>query len=86
MVAQVRPLRRGLILGGTRVHDWFHAHRRIDRVLLTVEPLDLGGGLPLFSGAEGPAEAVLAARGYRQVDSRLLNRGGTRLLTFLPHA
>ena len=37
-VAEVRPLARGLILGGTRVHDWFLAHRAIHRVHLTEEP------------------------------------------------
>lgn len=76
-VAGVRPLRAGLILGGTRVHDWFLAQGAIDRVHLTVEPLRFGAGLPLFSDAAGPAEEVLAARGFARRSTRRLNAGGT---------
>lgn len=82
LVGDVRPLRRGLILGATRVHDWFHRAGRIDEVSLTVEPLRFGKGLPLFSGQEGPAETVLARLGYRMTDQRTLNAGGTRLFRF----
>jgi len=84
LVAPVRPLARGLILGGTRVHGWFHDHRRIDRVLLTVEPVAFGAGLPLFPGQTGPAEAVLDRLGYRAVSARALNAGGTRLVDLVP--
>ena len=82
LVAEVRPLRRGLILGGTRVHDWFHAAGRISRVMLTVEPVEFGAGLPLFTGQPGPAEEVLARLGYRLESERALNASGTRLLMF----
>lgn len=82
LVAPVRPLREGLILGGTRVHDWFHAQGRIDRVLLTVEPVRFGAGLPLFAGQGGPAEAVLARLGYRATGRRELNSRGTGLIVF----
>ena len=84
LVAGVRPLRRGLILGGTRVHDWFLAAGAIDRVHLTVEPVVFGGGLPLFTGAEGDAEAVLAARGFRAVSEDALNDAGTRYVVLEP--
>ena len=84
LVGAVHPLHRGLILGGTRVHGWFHRHGRIDRVLLTVEPLSFGAGLPLFPDTEGPAEAVLERLGYRPVAMRVLNAGGTRLVEMVP--
>jgi dihydrofolate reductase len=84
LVAPVRPLRRVVILGGTSVHGWFHDAGRIDRVLLTVEPLTFGAGLTLFPGRSGPAEEVLARLGYRSVGECALNGRGTRLVTFVP--
>lgn len=84
LVAGRWPMRRALILGATRVHDWFLAHRRIDRVLLTVEPVRFGGGLPIFSRHAGPPEAALASAGFRLADSQRLNAAGTKLLTYLP--
>lgn len=77
LVAAHHPLRHGLILGGTRVHDWFLAHDAIDRVHLTVEPVRFGAGLPLFSQHSGPAETVLAALGFGRQSTRALNAGGT---------
>lgn len=82
LVAPLRPMRRAVILGGTAVHDWFHRAGRIDRVLLTVEPVAFGAGLPLFPGEAGPAEAVLARLGYRLEESRTINPAGTRLLAY----
>jgi dihydrofolate reductase len=84
LVAPVHPLRHGAILGGTAVHDWFHRAGRIDRVLLTVEPVSFGTGLTIFTGETGPAEEVLARHGYRRTEERVLNPAGTRLLTYLP--
>jgi dihydrofolate reductase len=84
LVAAVRPLARGLILGGTRVHDWFHAARHIDRVSHTVEPVRFGEGLPVFAGTSGPAGEVLAARGYRRLSARVLNAAGTEFSTWEP--
>ena len=77
-VGTVRPLRHGLILGGTRVHDWFLDHGAIDRVHLTVEPVTFGAGLALFTRHAGPAEAVLDALGFRRLSVRTLNAAGTR--------
>ena len=84
LVGEVRPLSRGLILGGTRVHDWFLAAGAIDRVHLTVEPVVFGGGLPLFTGAAGPAERVLADRGFAVRHEEALNDAGTRYLVLEP--
>lgn len=83
-VAAVAPLQAGVILGGTAVHDWFLAHDAIDRVHLTVEPLEFGAGLPLFGAHRGCAEAVLRRLGYRCVQAQLLNAGGTRHTVWLP--
>lgn len=82
MVAPVRPLREGLILGGARVHDWFAAHDRIDAVALTVEPVRFGDGLPVFSDqrARDPV-AAFAEKGWTAAAARTLNAAGTRLVT-----
>lgn len=84
-VAGVHRLEKGLILGGTRVHDWFLQQGAIDRVHLTVEPLVFGSGLPVFSGQEdADAVALFTARGFRVVEERRLNEGGTRFLVLAP--
>lgn len=87
-VADVRTLAHGLILGGTTVHDWFHAHAAIHRVHLTVEPVRFGSGLPVFTGQgnDGPEQAF-AARGYRKLSEETLNAAGTRYSVWEgPHA
>ena len=78
LVAGYHPLGRGLILGGTRVHDWFLAHDAIDKVHLTVEPLRFGAGLPLFTDHAGSAERVLAALGFWRQSVKQLNASGTQ--------
>lgn len=85
LVGHVHPLRRGLILGGTTVHDWFHRHGSISRVHLTVEPVDFGSGLPIFSGqsSRDPLE-VFGQAGYEPVCERRLNAAGTRYLELRP--
>lgn len=85
LVGGVRPLREGLILGGTRVHDWFHAHGAVDAVELTVEPVVFGAGLPIFSDqrASDPV-AIFAEKGFAPVAERRLNAAGARLLSLAP--
>lgn len=84
-VEAVHPLRRGLILGGTRVHDWFLAHRAIDRVHLTVEPAAFGAGLPIFSGqTQRDPVAVFREAGFVVASERALNARGTRFLELAP--
>ena len=81
LVARVAPLSRGLILGGTRVHDWFLAHDAIDEVRQTIEPVSFGGGLPMFTGTSGEApEACIRRTGLALVSDREINDGGTRHL------
>ena len=83
-VGAVHPLGHGLILGGTRVHDWFLQHGAIDSVHLSVEPVAFGTGLPLFSGRQGPAEAVLEGSGFARLSERRLNDAGTRHSVWAP--
>lgn len=71
------PLQEGLILGGTRVHDWFWERGLIDRFELTLETVRLKAGLPLFSGIPDPL-AALAAAGYELVEEKQLNERGSR--------
>ena len=84
-VCEVHALARGLILGGTRVHDWFLAHRAIDRVHLTVEPVRFGSGLSVFSDARSadPVEEFLR-RGFEVTSEERLNSAGTRFLVLEP--
>ena len=85
LVADVRPLERGIVLGGTRVHDWFLERAAIDRVHLTVEPVHFGTGLPIFTGQEGDDPiAVFGAAGFASVHERALNATGTRFLVLEP--
>ena len=84
LVDNRHSLQRAVVLGGTRVHDWFLAAGRIDRVLLTVEPLTFGAGLPMFTGAWGDPVASLMARGFVVAHETALNPTGTRLITLFP--
>jgi len=83
LVGDVWPLTHGLILGGTRVHDWFMGHGAIDRVHLTVEPITFGGGLKMFSDQQGADPITeFGSRGYTVQNDRVLNAQGTRYLEF----
>jgi dihydrofolate reductase len=85
MVAAVRPMREALILGGARVHDWFHAHERIDAVTLTVEPVRFGEGLPLFpDDPGGDPVGAFERRGYTVAGSAPVNDRGTVLVRLRP--
>ena len=79
------PLERGLILGGTRVHDWFLAHGAIDRVHLTIEPVVFGTGIPMFSGVQAvdPVKLFLD-RGFGLDSEDMLNSAGTRYVVLTP--
>lgn len=83
-VLEVRPLQTGLILGGTAVHDWFLNRGAIDRIHLTIEPIEFGAGLSLFSGWKGSAEEVLAGIGFRKVQDDVLSEAGSRHQVWLP--
>jgi dihydrofolate reductase len=84
-VAHIHPLENGLILGGTRVHDWFLAARAIHKVNLTIEPVEFGRGLPIFSNQTGtdPIE-TFTSRGFRIISDARLNADGTRYLELVP--
>lgn len=85
LVETARPLNKGLILGGTTVHDWFHRHRAIDRVHLTIEPVEFGSGLPIFTGQalRDPVQ-VFERAGYGITSERMLNTTGTRYIELVP--
>ncbi|MEM9642959.1 MAG: hypothetical protein AAGA19_15805 [Pseudomonadota bacterium] len=83
LVSHVHPLERGLILGGTRVHDWFLLNQSIDRIKLTIEPVRFRTGLPMFSDQPvGDPRDVLRAMGFVAQSDVALNARGTRLLSF----
>lgn len=87
LVDHVHPLENGLILGGTRVHDWFLAHRAIDAVHLTIEPVAFGKGLPIFTGQQdrNPVTAF-TRRGFHVVSEETINSAGTRYVELRPDA
>lgn len=80
-VAHIHPLVNALILGGTRVHDWFLAHHAIDKVHLTIEPVRFGDGLPIFStqASRDPIN-VFRTAGFVVRSDTVLNKAGTRYL------
>jgi dihydrofolate reductase len=85
LVAPVRPMRTALILGGEDVAAWFLSRGAIDEVLLSIEPIAFGTGLPIFPGDEAgdPVERV-RARGFEVQSERALNARGARLVTLIP--
>lgn len=81
LVDGVHSLENALILGGTRVHDWFLGHRAIDTVHLTIEPISFGDGLPVFSTqtAQDPLE-IFHHAGFEVRSDTVLNDAGSRYL------
>ncbi|MEL6169293.1 MAG: dihydrofolate reductase family protein [Pseudomonadota bacterium] len=86
-VAHLRPLHHGLILGGTRVHDWFLDRQAIHKVHLTIEPIAFGDGLPVFSDqvSRDPV-TVFAKAGFEISSETSLNSVGTRYIVLYPQA
>ncbi len=81
LVGQVHPLTKGLILGGTGVHDWFLAQNAIDQVNLTVEPVVFETGLPIFTNQQSTDPVkVFTNRGFEILSEEQLNSAGTRYL------
>jgi len=78
LVDLVQPANRNLILGGTRVHDWFLQKDAIDRIQLAIEPLYFASGIPIFSAAVGlnPLPFLLE-HGFHLQLSETLNESGT---------
>jgi dihydrofolate reductase len=76
-----------LILGGQRVHDWFLVRGMIDCIELTIEPLRLHTGIPLFSHlAAGDPVASLIKNGYTVIHADRLNAQGTHRLRLVPRS
>lgn len=68
--------KRTAILGGTGVYAYFLKHSLIDRALITIEPLFLGGGIPFVLGT--------LTKKMRLVRSQVLNKQGSLLLEYVP--
>ena len=85
LVRDVHPLENGLILGGTRVHDWFLAHGAIHKVHLTIEPVAFEKGLPIFSCQQDKDPVTtFTRRGFHILSEETLNAQGTRYLELAP--
>lgn len=84
-VSHIHPLKNGLILGGTRVHDWFRDHGAIHAVQLTIEPVTFGTGLPIFTNQQGtdPID-IFRQAGLTPVEETILNPRGTRYISLTP--
>lgn len=84
LVQHVHGLENGLILGGTRVHDWFLDNDAIDRVNLTIEPVKFAEGIPIFSGQnESDPYAVFNSKGFSVTSEVELNDAGTRYIELI---
>ncbi len=62
-----------VLLGGTETYTFFWERDLIDEMYLTIEPVDFGGGLPLFNTPE-PMSAKMLLK-----SSESLNEQGTAL-------
>ncbi len=70
-----------LILGGTRVHDFFLYLDVLSKIYITIEPLDFKSGIPAFSFINfNDIEAFLTTRGY-SINKKNINEK-TKLITF----
>ncbi len=80
-VADRKILNNGLILGGTRVHDWFFQHGAIHKVNLTIEPVAFVNGLRVFSDqqSQDPLKEF-EERGFRLLSDTTINASGTRYI------
>tara|TARA_Y100001935_G_C16958574_1_gene338297 strand:+ start:30 stop:569 length:540 start_codon:yes stop_codon:yes gene_type:complete len=71
-----------LILGGTKVHDFFLYAELIDKIFITVEPLIFEKGVPAFSYINFyDLIPFLKERGFGYSEN-ILNTEGTKLMIF----
>ena len=71
-----------LVLGGTKVHDYFFYAELLSKIYITVEPLKFNSGIPAFSYLNFHDLApFFEAKGFKFQKSSL-NNTGTELLTF----
>ncbi|MCB1969631.1 MAG: dihydrofolate reductase family protein [Geminicoccaceae bacterium] len=84
IIEKRHPARACLILGATRVHDWFLEYGLVRRITLTIEPIVFGAGLPIVSQVAGDPSNVMRQLGFDRLNIRSLNNFGTRLETWEP--
>ena len=71
-----------LILGGTKVHDFFLYSNLIDSMYITVEPLKFNEGIPAFSYINSSdVIPFLREQGFSSQE-RIINDKGTKLIQF----
>ena len=72
------------VLGGTRVYDYMLERGRIDEVRLSIEPIEFGEGLPMFTGvAWADFDSHLARHGVARFGKdEILNSAETTVRTY----
>ena len=69
-----------LILGGTKVHDFFLYANLITKIYITIEPLYFKSGIPAFSYINfSDLISFFNVRGFRDVQ-KTINDNGTKLI------
>lgn len=62
------------VLGGSYVYQYCLEHDMLDEFYITIEPIMLGSGIPLFNGGD--------SKRLRLIESKSLNENGTLLLKY----
>ena len=71
-----------LILGGTKVHDFFLYSDLIESMYITVEPLEFSGGIPAFSYINFKDIIPFFREKDFLINERVINKKGTKLIHF----
>ncbi len=71
-----------LILGGTKVHDFFLYSDLIDTMYITVEPLEISNGVPAFSYLNFEDIIPFFQEKHFVINEEIVNDKGTTLITF----
>lgn len=80
-LALARPSGLCGILGATAIYDYFLDQARVDEAEISIEPANLGKGLPFLSS--GDWQAAFARSGLTPVSETRLNDGGTLLRRYV---
>ena len=81
MMAMIGKVSNVCILGGTRVHDYFYYNNLINEMIITLEPIVFGAGLPLFSKIKwNDVLQTFLYNGFKKKKYISLNKQGTKYL------